>query len=335
MRVVLLARLFFSGQTTHTVELARELARQGHTVTLLTHGRCHLAAWGHACRWLPGEGVQCQRALDPDEAVAAGTAARPDVIHVHSPDLLGLARRIAGKTGAAVIFTAHGLGTTREPLVKEADRVIAVGPRVYQELLLAGVERVALIGNGVDTDRFRPGRKGPSLQIAYVARVDASKRRGLYELIEAVSMIPGARLVVASNERPAHPACTAVGWLWDVAPLLASSHVVVGTGRAIREGMAAGCVGLVLSQAYGGVVSPAALAHGQAGALWFSGADGEAPSRQTLRRDLVRLAQDERHRRALSKWSREYACRHFSLRRMASEVTALYSEALAQKVAIP
>lgn len=335
MRVMLVARLFYSGQTTHTVELARELARMGHRVSLLSHGRCHLAAWDYFSQALRRDGIESFRAPAPQDALAFAAKAKPDAVHVHSSDLLPLARQIAGEAGAPLIFTAHGLGTVREPLLREADRVIAVGPRVYQELCGAGLERVELIANGVDTDRFRPGNKARGLKVAYVSRVDASKRRGLYELIEAVAMIPGAQLVVASNERPSHPACSSAGWLWDVAPLLASSHVVAGTGRAIREGMASGCVGLVLGSAYGGIVSPAALAEGVGGALWFSGAEGAEPDRQAIRRDLVRLAQDELHRRALARWSREYACRHFSLSRMARQVVGVYQDAAGRRMAAP
>ena len=220
------------------------------------------------------------------------------------------------------------------PLVRQVDRVVAVGPRVCRELRDEGVSNVALIANGVDTERFRPGRKARTLQIAYVGRVDSTKRRGLGELIEAVSMVPGARLIIASNERIVHPRCTSLGWVWDVAPLLATSHVVVGAGRAVREGMAAGCVGLVLNTTYCGIVSPAALAHGQGGALWFSGTDGEPPDRQAIRRDLLRLAQDERNRRALAKWSREYACRHFSLAQMVKELIALYQDALSERMVV-
>ncbi len=127
MRVVLLARLFYSGQTTHTVELARELARQGHTVALLSHGPCHLAAWTHACRTLEREGVACHRHARPGEALAAAVQLDPQILHVHSSDLLPLAAQVAAETGAPVIFTAHGLGTLRQPLVK---RPIASSPSV-------------------------------------------------------------------------------------------------------------------------------------------------------------------------------------------------------------
>src|SRR5690606_22670690 len=153
-----------NGDDAVRVELARELARQGHTVALLSHGPCHLAAWTHACRTLEREGVACHRHARPGEALAAAVQLDPQILHVHSSDLLPLAAQVAAETGAPVIFTAHGLGTLRQPLVKKADRVIAVGPRVHQELCAGGVQRLALVGNGVDTDRFRPGKKGRTLQ---------------------------------------------------------------------------------------------------------------------------------------------------------------------------
>lgn len=329
---MLLARFFYSGQTTHTVELARALARKGHSVSVLTQGRCHLGAWKSCSKQLKDEKIDALRAKSEEEALAFARDLSPDVVHIHSSDLIPLGQTAGRVAQAPVIFTSHGLGVGRSsPLVKKVDRVIAVGPRIYRDLLEAGVSRVSLVANGVDTERFRPGKKARNLQVIYLGRVDASKRRGLTELIEAVSMVPGAHLIVASNERPQHPSCTSLGWVWDVAPLLASSHVVVGAGRGIREGMAAGCIGLVLNATYGGVVSPAALAKAEGGSLWFSGADGDPPDRQVIRRDLLRLAQDERNRRALAKWSREYACRHFSIDQMAEEIVSVYLDALSAR----
>ena len=87
--------------------------------------------------------------------------------------------------------------------------------------------------------------------------------------------------------------------------------------------MASGCVGLLLGSAYGGVVSPPPSPAAGEAALWVPASDGDPPDRQSIRRDLVRLVQDERHRRALARWSREYAVRHFSLKRMAREVVSV------------
>lgn len=328
MRVMLLARFFFSGQTTHVVELALELARQGHSVFVLTHGRCHLRAWEYCSRRLRRAGIEATRVSDPQKAAAWTKERSLDVIHVHSSDLIPLGQSLARAVGVPLVVTCHGLGVGRSfPSLREADRVIAVGPRIRQDLLESGLSSISLIPNGVDTDRIRPGKKAPKLQIVYLGRVDAAKRRGLQELIQAVDGVPGARLMIASNERPRSPHCVPLGWVWDVAPILASSHVVAGAGRGIREGMAAGCVGLLLNTTYGGVVGPSSASWSQDGWLSLSGTDGEPPDRQVIRRDLLRLAQDETRRRALARWSREYACRHFSLRHMAQQVVALYQDA--------
>lgn len=336
MRVMVLTRFFQSGQTTHALELARELARQGHVVTVLTQGRSHPDAWEFGTQALAQEAIETLEAEETEHALSLARLAKPEILHVHSSDLIPLAKAIAQEEACPLVVTAHGLGVARaHPEIAKADRVIAVGPRIYQELAGQGIGRLSLIANGVDTDRFRPGRKGRPFQIAYVGRIDGRKRSGLMELIEAVAMIPGARLLIASNEHPVHRACVSLGWVWDVAPLLAESHVVVGTGRAIREGMASGCAALVLGATYRGVVSPAALENGQNGALWFPQDGGEAPKKDIIRRDLVRLLQDDRHRRALGRWGREYACRHFSLKQMVQEIVGLYQEAVFERVSQP
>src|SRR5690606_3864404 len=154
--------------------------------------------------------------------------------------------------GIPVVVTAHGLGVAENaPRIHRVHAVIAVGGNVRADLHRAGLRRVVVITNGVDTDRFSPDGFSPGgrvelrravpspITIAYVGRIDALKRRGFVELIEAVALLPGARLLLASNERVNRPHVTSLGWQVDVAPLMAKSHVVVGTGRAVREGLAA------------------------------------------------------------------------------------------------
>lgn len=319
MRVLFLSGFYFSGQTTHAVELAGALRAQGHSVSVFTRGRAQLPAWAMYERTLTAAGVDARRFERRLEAVDAALAFGPDVVHCHSSTLLADALEIGRRAGAPVVFTAHGLGIRRPELIR-VDWVIAVGPRVEAEARRAGVERLSLIGNGVDLRRFAPRSKERSPLIAYVGRVDAAKRRGLAALVEATRRV--GRLHVAANERPQGDGVVALGWIADVAPLLGRAHVVVGTGRAIREGMACGCVGVILGARYGGVVRPGSL---RAGAFpSFSGDIGEEPHASRIERDLVALFQNRDGLEALARWSRRYAERHFSLERMARRVASVY-----------
>lgn len=320
MRVLFLSGFYFSGQTTHTVELAKALSSLGHTVSVLTRGRAQLPAWAMYQGALKRSNVDARRCEGISPLIDAALAFRPDVVHCHSSTLLEDALQIGRRAGAPVVFTAHGLGVHRFEL-RRVDWVIAVGPRVADELRRAGVERLCLIGNGVDLRRFKPQEKARSPLVAYVGRVDATKRRGLAALIEATRRV--GRLHVASNDRPPGEHLTVHGWLPDVAPLLGSAHVVVGTGRAIREGMASGCVAVVLGAKYAGIVGPKSIPEGAFPS--FSGEAGVTPSAPLIERDLIALFQNRTRLETLGRWSRKYALRHFSLERMAASVLEVYA----------
>lgn len=320
MRVLFLSGFYFSGQTTHAVELAKAISSLKHTVSVFTRGRAQLPAWTMYERALMASNVDARRFEGRSALIDAALAFRPDVVHCHSSTLLKDALDIGRRAHAPVVFTAHGLGI-RRPELARVDWVIAVGPKVAAEAREAGVERLSIVGNGVDLRRFKPEAKARSPLVAYIGRVDAAKRRGLAALIEATQRI--GRLHIASNDRPPGDGLILHGWLADVAPLLRRAHVVVGTGRAIREGMASGCVGVVLGAKYGGVVRPKSLPEGAFPS--FSGDVGAAPSAPLIERDLVWLFQDRHRLEALARWSRKYAVRHFSLERMAAWVLDVYA----------
>lgn len=320
MRVLFLSGFYLSGQTTHAVELARALRALGHAVWFFTRGRAQLPAWRIYEPALRCCGVETRRFDERLRLIDAAVELRPEVVHCHSSTLLNDAAEIGRRTGAPVVFTAHGVGVSRRALTR-ADWVIAVGPKVEAEVRRAGAGRVALIGNGVDLDRFSPGPKERTPTIAYVGRVDTAKRRGLAALVQAARRV--GRLHVASNDWPQGSGVTAHGWLADVAPLLRRAHVVVGTGRAIREGMASGCVAIVLGSRYGGVVRPKSLPDGAFPS--FPGDAGLPPDPALIQRDLVALFQNRARLEALARWSRKYAVRHFSLERMARRVAGVYA----------
>lgn len=331
MRVLLLSRLFLSGQTTHVVSLARTLRRLGASVALVAAGRIHPQAWHIYAPELSREGVDCVHLRTRAEIPETARRWAPDLLHCHSSDLLAAACDAGEALKVPVVYTCHGLGLrARLADLKRAAAIIAVGPRVQQELSRAGITASYLVGNGIDVEHFRPGRKERELAVAYVGRIDSSKRRGLLELAHAIGVVPRAHLFVAGNEGVSAPRCTYLGWVRDVAPLLGRCHALFGTGRAIREGMAAGCVGFVLGQRYGGMVTPQAvraLLARPGGFPSFSGLEGSYPDRRELARDLIRFWQDEPARLRLAQWSREFACAHFSLAQVARQTVEIYVQA--------
>jgi glycosyltransferase involved in cell wall biosynthesis len=182
--------------------LAVGLARRGHAVTVLapSAGVRNSAAMDGPTLvrylgsvpwpWYPGMRV----ARLPVRAVHRFiSAAAPDVVHIHSPVVLGvLASRKAGRSGVPVIYTNHFLpanfaGTAGDgsPLLKTwfyswvvgfANRcgyVTAPSQTALGLLAERGLRAPSgVISNGVDLGTFRPGPPDPALARRYGLTLD-------------------------------------------------------------------------------------------------------------------------------------------------------------------
>ena len=149
-------------------------------------------------------------------------AARPDIVHTHNPKP-GLYGRLAARAVGvpAIVNTVHGLyATPDDPLGRRAvvyaleraaaacsDAELVQNPEDVDVLrrLRVPADRLVLLGNGVDLDRFRPRRDEPSRQRA---------RRLLGIADDAVVAGTVGRLVWQKGFRE----------LFDASRLLASSH---------------------------------------------------------------------------------------------------------------
>lgn len=216
----------------HVGELARELGRQGHKVTVYTRrdGR----ETRNRVRFAPGVTV---------EQVAAGPAhplteeellpyladfgadlarrwrtRRPDVVHAHHW-VSGLAA-IAGANGfdIPVVQSFHSLGITdrragrscsstrlrlEKAIGRSARAAIATTAAEGTELVRMGMPRkqVTLVPSGVDLDRFAP--HGPALPRGEAPRLVTFLRTAEWQavnlVIQALARIPDAELVVAGG----------------------------------------------------------------------------------------------------------------------------------------
>jgi D-inositol-3-phosphate glycosyltransferase len=224
------------GIRVHVAELARELGRQGHRVTVYTR-RDGLGS-GDAVRLAPRVNVEFISAGNPvpmsdDEVLPhikefAGklrrrlTAKRPDVIHAHQW-LSGLAVLAAADgLGIPVVQSFHGLAslearTGEQPstarlrmeraIGRGVDALIATTESESAELARLGVARplITAVPSGVDNERFTPqGRtllpRSERPRIVMLSRRTAGN--GVRTVIRALSRIPGAELVVAGGPVP-------------------------------------------------------------------------------------------------------------------------------------
>jgi glycosyltransferase involved in cell wall biosynthesis len=170
-------------------------------------------------------GVPCVNRLR-----ALWRTAPPDLVHIATEGPLGWsALRAARSFGIPVstdfrtnfhAYSAHyGLNMLRGPVMSylrwfhnAADCTMVPTDQLRSELVREGLERLTVVGRGIDTHRFQPGRRDTALRrqwttdantllVGYVGRLAAEKN--LEAVAEAFAGIraarPGTRLVVVGD----------------------------------------------------------------------------------------------------------------------------------------
>ncbi len=221
------------GLRVHVAELARELGRQGHRVTVYTR-RDGLGS-GERVRLAPRVNVEFITAGNPlpmseqeivphirefaDRLAKRLAAKRPDVIHAHHW-LSGLAAMSAAQNlDIPVVQSFHGLASLEgraagaaAPARLRMERAIGRGVNALiattesegAELARLGIARprIAAVPSGVDSEKFKPqGRallpRGETPRIVMLSRHLAG--HGVQTVIQALTRIPEAELVIAGG----------------------------------------------------------------------------------------------------------------------------------------
>lgn len=339
MRVLMLSHYFPSGQMTHVFSLAKELMRQGHRVHVVNGRVRTLAQWRYT-RALAG-GVPCTTRWDAPHLVSLVRRLCVEVIHAHSKRTFALGARLSQRTGVPLVITCHARTLIRpayEPFFRQAVRLICPWQTLAEVMGPRG-GRTRVVPNGIDLDAFpfrdRPARE--RLRVLYLGRIDQSRRPGVEALCHAVRDLHGVELIMASD-RPAAPWVKFVGWLSQPAAWLSECDVVVGTGRAVMEGLATGCAALVLGEGWDGLLTPE-NAEWLARDNFIGRMSGMRPSPGPIRAALMQLARDAGLRRELGRWGRKFVAERFDIRRIAAQTADVYAEAacegLARRAAVP
>ena len=227
MRIGLAADFYYpwiGGPSILLRNLARALADRGHSVSLLVPsptGPAYVerdgAARVYRVQTLPSPvGHNLRVALRAPAAARAWLREmEPDVVHVHHPFPIGAATILgARRAGVPVVSTNHtipacslwGIRSTGPLntaataafgrwiawLMKRSDAVVTPSKLAADELRTMGFAgEISVISNGVDTERFQPGREGSaSLRgrlhldqrpvVLYTGRLDAEKSMDLW-----------------------------------------------------------------------------------------------------------------------------------------------------------
>ena len=148
-----------------------------------------------------------------------------DLVHLAGPFVLGASGCAAARrlglpivavyaTDMAAYARTYHAGSTGEKICwrwvrrlhNAAGLTLAPSSATAGDLRAHGVQRVDVWGRGVDTGRFHPAKRSPSLRaelapsgeviVGYVGRLAAEKR---LDLLSEVAALPGARLVIVGG----------------------------------------------------------------------------------------------------------------------------------------
>jgi glycosyltransferase involved in cell wall biosynthesis len=288
--------------------------------------------------------------------------------HQYTPFFYALAARVRYRR-PPLVFTEHGRHYPDYPrtkrmvlnrfLIEPRDRVVAVGRSVKRALVKnEGIpaDRVRVIPNGIDVDRFAPdpavradvrrelGAGPDAVVVLLVARLDPIKDHptAIRACAKAAADVPGLKLVLVGDgpEREAIEGLVRdqkleglvrlLGTRSDVPRLLVGADVLLltsvseGIPLTVIEAMAAGLP--VVCTDVGSLSD--VVRHGSEGYL--------APARDAagLADHLARLGRDPGLRADLGHRARQRAVAEFSEAVMADRYTALFDRALGRRVFI-
>jgi len=326
LKVLFLSDFFLSGQTTHVLDLAKQLQLLGHEVHI-AFGSIHSKLfWSHYTPALYQHKIAFSAEADLQTLVELGRKFRPDLIHSQSSTLFQRTQLLASRLSIPYILTCHGLGFNQlryRHLLAGASAVIAIGPNVAAEI--AGLNpRIAVILNGIDTDRFRPPADdaAPRNTIIYVGRLERKRIEALRHLVNAHKALVGRPLRIISNWNPSLPGSIFKPWQPDLVPYMQSAGIVAACGRTAREALSTGNAVLLMQQAYDGVISPKLVTYDD---FDFSGNLRRFPYTK-LQSDVRELLDSPHRLKKLQNWSRNYALVHLSSAHMAEKTASLYRD---------
>jgi D-inositol-3-phosphate glycosyltransferase len=223
------------GQNVHVAELARALGAQGHQVTVYTRrDGASLRDRVRLCRGVTVEHVPAgpptvlpkDKLLPYMSAFGRYLAERwvrepPDIAHAHFW-MSGLAALAGARDhGLPVVQTFHALGVVKRrhqgaedtspearirlevAIARDVAMVLATSSDEAFELARLGVPShcISVVPCGVNITAFRPdgpvARRGTAPRLLAAARL--VKRKGLDTIVQALSGVPGAELVIAGG----------------------------------------------------------------------------------------------------------------------------------------
>ena len=262
------------------------------------------------------------------------------LVHAHSPIVLSSAIKAAESLNAPYVLTLHGVANWSKlhaSAMEQAKAIIAIGPEVARSAGVEFQDKIRIIFNGIDTDRFKPGEiktTNEPLRVLWMGRTNGPAANGVTYLSRAIRAlrkkgIPIEAKVVGHALGADIGEMEACGWIHDPVEHLQRSHIVFARGRALREAMACGNIGFLIGQGYGGMVKKSWFEEDEKPILSGSPKHGYADLDSIeIMKDIVFF----HHRRDLLEIGRDVArtiaVENFDIKKMVEDTVSLYDEAL-------
>ncbi len=296
---------------------------------------------------------------------------KADILHAHSRASSWVAYFASRIAKIPLVTTAHCIypvHLSRKIMPCFGEKIIAVCGAVKEHLvrdLKVKNEKVSLIPNGIDIDKFKSNIKTVSIEeefrgstsggsqkriISWIGRFSGPRGRLIEEMVkkvfpEVLRIIPDiCFLIVSGGNQPAslkdkveainqqfgQEVIRFTGLRNDLPQIYALSDLVIGAGRVALEAMA--CARPVIAvgeNKFVGLISPQTIEDG----IYTNFGDcckQQPIDWSKLSQSAIDVLKDKKKATELGQWGREISVAQFDLKKIADKVEGVYEKALAK-----
>lgn len=346
MKVLLLSIIAKCGVYTHVRELAIYLQRLGVEVVIgfihneKTINKFKLTDTDLQAMMKSLKGIEHFFYESDDDLLDKISDMNISLVHAHSPLVFSAAMKVSDNLDIPFVITLHSsLNWSKlHPIsMRKADCIIAIGPEVAKSAGSDYQDKVQIIFNGIDLEHYKPwdniSIKGP-LRIIWMGRTNGEASQGAQYLTRAVRILKKKGINVDAKIIGYAVGADVGGlknysWVHDPLPYLCRSHIVFARGRALREAMACGNVGILVGQGYGGIVRDDWFEEGKMPQLSGSLKHGYAKHDVSLiMKDILFFHRNREELAKARRVARRIAEMHFDAKTMAKQTYNVYKRAL-------
>ncbi|MCR3921337.1 MAG: glycosyltransferase family 4 protein [Firmicutes bacterium] len=347
MRVLLLSIIAKCGVFTHVRELAVQMQKHGMNPVL---GFFHNAETARTFTTTEQDLQVMEESLagvciffytSEEELLQTIENMNITLVHAHSRLVFSSAIKVTKHLNVPFVVTLHGIlnwSKLYRAEMEMAECIIAIGPEVAKSAGKEYQKRISIILNGIDIERYQPSKEikadNDPLRIIWMGRTSGSAAKGAEYLARAVRSIQKMGIPIEAKAIGfAHGADTGnmevYGWVHDPRPYLQWSQLVFARGRALREAMACGNVGLLIGQGYGGLVLPAWFGNKKQTSLSGSLKHGAAAMDVSLIvKDILYFHEHRNYLDEASITARRIAEENFNINTMVEQTCYVYQTAI-------